>query len=106
METKLFELRDRMTFIPIIATRCTSLLTDEQYLLRRAGYSNNTQLILLTRLEGGKAFCNAYDWGDRTFQVAHEYITKHWPSLKTGDVIDVEYILGETGSPKQSEKFQ
>jgi hypothetical protein len=36
---------------------------------------------------------------------AHKYIAKNWGSLNNGDVIDIEYILGETTSPKVTERF-
>lgn len=36
---------------------------------------------------------------------AHEWITKHFHTLKNGDVVDVEFILGETKVPKRSERF-
>jgi hypothetical protein len=35
--------------------------------------------------------------------VAHDYIRNNWPTLKDGDVIDVEFILGETNERKISE---
>jgi hypothetical protein len=34
---------------------------------------------------------------------AHQYIEQHWRELKDGDVIDVEFILGETDVKKTSE---
>ena len=38
METKLFEIRDAATFIPIMAVRFTPAGEAEQFLLARAGY--------------------------------------------------------------------
>ncbi len=111
LHAKTFELRDRMTFIPLVAVSCKAgdganiehYVADE-YLLRRAGYGSEFQTILLTRLDGGgKAYCDPYDWCDRTFSQAHLYIEQHWDELTSGDVIDVEFILGETTAPKISE---
>jgi hypothetical protein len=47
-----------------------------------------------------------YHWprDPRTKPYAHVYIEAHWHDLKDGDVIDVEFILGETTSPKVSER--
>jgi hypothetical protein len=47
-----------------------------------------------------------YDWprDPRTKPNAHQYIADHWSTLKDGDVIDVEYLLGETLRPKPSER--
>jgi hypothetical protein len=37
-------------------------------------------------------------------RVAHDHIMRHWSTLKDGDVVDVEYILGEAATPKTSER--
>lgn len=113
METKTFELRDRGTFIPVVAINCNLaneadhyLNPSDYYLLRRAGYSTGFRCILFGRLEGGSNFeYDPFDWGDRTFQVAHNYITAHWDSLRSGEVIDVEFILNETQTIKVSEQY-
>jgi hypothetical protein len=34
---------------------------------------------------------------------AHAHILQNWHSLTSGDVIDVEFILGESKQPKESE---
>jgi hypothetical protein len=114
MKTKLFELRDKATFIPILAVELNAsneerLDPNESYLLRRCGYpvhSPGDPIILLTRLVGDYPASASPDvWGGRTFPPAHKYIITHWHELSSGDVIDVEYILGETISPKISERF-
>ena len=51
-----------------------------------------------------------YEWSDlgmglRTMQVAHNYIIEHYSGLSDGDVVDVEYVLGERLSPKISERL-
>ena len=109
MTTKLLELRDRATFIPVLAVACQSPdSADERYLLRRAGYVSEDPAypsIMLIDLHGGRrAECDSYAWGDRTFQVAHQHIVKHWHELVSGDVVDVEHILGETTRAKASER--
>lgn len=118
MLTKMFELRDKSTFIPIL---CTALwprldpqsvnhvsIIAETYLLRRLGYdmsSAERKPILLCALTKDKCVVDPYEWNDRTFQTAHLYITKNWPSLISGQVIDVEFILGETSMSKPSERI-
>jgi len=105
METKLFEIRDRATFLPMFAILCEAVNAEQHYLLRRSGYSTGSNLVLFGYLEGkGKACYDPYDWNDRTKLTAHNYIQDHWSELKDGDVIDVEFILGETTEKKQSEK--
>ena len=109
MQTKLFELRDVATFIPIIATRMQSDHEQEHWLLRRVGYhADAPYYVLLARLDGGgHARSDKHAWGDggRTLSVAHEFIATNWDDLGTGDVIDVEHILGMTPEPKISERF-
>lgn len=114
MKVKLFEIRDRATFIPVI---CIKLSIDnddvkqvikEDYLLKRAGYGNDPErYVLMTRLSGD-GMCNydIYAWGGRTYLIAHEHIIEYWDTLVSGDVIDVEFILGETKEIKISERLE
>lgn len=112
-KTKTFEVRDRNTFIPCIGIKVFgqhSLIgpndpsEKDLYLARRAGYGE--AMILFMRLYGSfKAYYDPYDWGDRTMKTAHSYIQKNWKDLESGSVIDVEFILGETKSPKISERL-
>lgn len=112
MQTKLFEVRDRMTFIPVMAIQLTSLRTaplllKEKYLLSRAGFGltemEQGEFFVLIHLEGEKLTYEPHAWGNRTMQEAHKYIRENWHLLMSGDVIDVEYILKETNNPKESE---
>ena len=105
METKIFEVRDRCTFFPVLATSMVSADKKENYLLGRAGYAGKKRLILLTVLT---SYCSKYlpdAWQGRTLQTVHNYISKNWDILVSSDVIDVEFILGETSEPKQSERL-
>jgi hypothetical protein len=125
MKAKALEIRDRHTFIPALAVdmnpgppapdggmsldELARHLADQvgrMYLLRRAGYAcDGEPIIMLTRMAGGlRAFYDPYDWCDRTWTTAHNYIVEHWNELRDGDVIDVEFILGESTQPKVSER--
>lgn len=109
MQTKIFEVRDEGTFIPLFAVDMHSGNPEERYLLRREGYSCAFGIpnIAIAKLSADirDRFCNdPYAWGDRTFATAHHYIIAHWYELKSGDVIDVSFILGETPKPKDSEQ--
>ena len=115
METKLFEIRDRMTFIPALAVRLKSDTEKERWLLARTGFGMSTEeqgtYVIVMKLASSPADMHAtYDehsWPmARTMPVAHRYIREHWFDLVTGDLIDVEYILGETTTPKESEMSQ
>jgi len=122
MIVKAFEVRDAGTFIPVMAikmipTQQGGRFEQERYLLARAGYGPDPRAdpcVVLCRMECAGVDRNAtydpyswgYSWGGvaRTYQVAHEYILKHFDDLFSGDVIDVQFILGEAQEPKLSER--
>lgn len=113
MQTKVFEIRDRDTFMPVIAIRLEihDPMTNEARLLRRAGYAAEDLLagsyvLLITLARGnGRAICDPYDWGGTTLPTAHLYIAGHWDELTSGQVIDAEFIRGESAAPKLSERL-
>jgi len=108
MTCKLFELRDQGTFIPVLCVKVEAGNDAEHYLLRRAGYKLPSDLVIMAGLSCRMewATCDCFDWlSDRTRHAGHLYITKHWNELQTGDVVDVEYILGESQQPKTSERM-
>lgn len=118
METKAFEIRDKGTFIPVITIQlrdASAFFKEERearehYLMRRAGFNLTEEpfAVLLVRMDADgsarQASCDPYSWGGRTFPVAHKYIEENWNDLKSGDVVDVEFILGESSKPKTSER--
>lgn len=117
MQAKALEIRDCGTFIAALAVDMnpqSSVNHDDggtweaqRYLLRRCGYPcDQHPNVIVTRLDGNGHFAynDPYDHKDRTWRIAHEYIIKHWAILKDGDVVDVEFILGETEQAKKSEK--
>lgn len=113
MKTKILEIRDGATFIAVLAVDMNPDLTNDgreaiqRYYLRRYGYPCDYRPnIMITHLNGGeKANNDPYDWGGRTYPTAHAYIIENWHGLIDGDVIDVEYILKETHTPKVSERL-
>lgn len=104
MLTKLFEVRDAATFIPVVAIKMTAGSDQENFLMRRAGYSIGGDCVLLSKLDGGPAQYDEYDWGSRTMIKAHHYIRNNFDKLNSGEVIDVEHIMGITPKPKISER--
>ncbi len=107
MKAKALEIRDANTFIPCLAVDMNPDKDAQVYLLRRCGYPcDGRPNVVVTRLDGnGKATNDPYAWNDRTWQTAHHFIIERWHDLRDGDVVDVEFILGETESPKRSEQF-
>jgi hypothetical protein len=114
MDIKLLEIRDRGTFIPAMAIHLRNRDPQEFFLLRRAGYSPEQiggraedvePYVILCKLVEVEAHYDSYDWpNQRTMGNAHRYIIEHWTELASGDVVDVEYALGETKTAKASER--
>lgn len=111
METKLFELRDVGTFIPLLCIKpqagedfLTSPLSFTAKMAWRYGY-RDARAVIVTHMGEPRRGCHVdpYDWNDRTFKSAHLYIEEHWDELKSGALIDVRVILGETTEPCESE---
>lgn len=114
MQTKLFEVRDRGTFIPVMAVKFDpmALPTNEQeererFLLKRAGFNGSTYVSLTELADGSmQTHYDPFPWrkgGTRTLFEAHRHIEKNWEFLESGAVIDVEFLLGERQTPKLSE---
>lgn len=127
MQVKLFEVRDRATFIPCWGILITPTVhyalglrvenKEEAFLIKRAGFlSTMAELaanharpsVMFGRLdEGGETQYDPHAWSGRarTLPVAHRYIFENWDDLESGDVVDVEFILGETPVAKESEAY-
>src|SRR5258708_5758285 len=123
MKVKILEIRDKMTFVPMLCVdmnpdwgwdsahsdRQKEFSKEQRYLLRRCGYPcDGKPNISMTRLDAGGGACwnDPYGWNcsGRTFPIAHNYIINHWTELFDGDVVDVEFILGEALTKKLSER--
>lgn len=107
MIVKVLEVRDRMTFIPVMAIKMNSEDDIQKYYLRRAGYGEDSFSVSVICMDNFKGYDDPYKWDcmSRTMHEAHKYISKNWDLLNDGDVVDVEYVLGETDTPKVSERF-
>ena len=113
MQTKILEIRDEGTYIAALAVNMNPTAFTggpEAWFLSRCGYPcDGVPNILLTRLDGkGQATNDPYSWEGvgRTFPAAHHWIIEHWNEISDGDVVDVQFILGETKQKKVSERFQ
>jgi len=117
MLAKALEVRDDGTFIAVLAVDMNpnhdprlspDSSSKQRWLLRRCGYRcDMSPNVIITRLDGaGQATNDPYAWAGcaRTMPAAHHYIIDHWNELRDGDVIDVQFILGETSTPRQSER--
>jgi hypothetical protein len=110
MRIKLLEVRDSGTFIPVLCVLMDEPKNEGQrYLLRRCGYPLDGSVnIAMTSLHanGSPLWNDPYGWrgAARTYPVAHQWIYEHWHELVDGDVVDVEFILGERAEAKRSER--
>jgi hypothetical protein len=109
MEVKMLEIRDRNTFMPVLAIRPVPANEEQRYLLRRDGYAGNAseRCVILVKNQCGGVSYDPYHWPEspRTMRVAHLYIEQNWHVLSDGSVVDVEHILGETTRRKLSERL-
>jgi hypothetical protein len=125
MNTKFIEIRDEGTCILALAIQMQATATglgdrtftdpaiaeiERWFLHYRSGYPDDGSSIMLMCLCDGKATNDPYEWialgmGSRTMGNAHNWITDHWRDVKDGDVVDVQFILGETKVPKVSERL-
>jgi len=111
MIAKTFEIWDRGTFIPALAVRLDPSCEEDRYLLARAGFGSNKEsqgkFTILFHLERDVGHWDVYHWdtSERTMPQAHLYIENRFDDLKSGQVIDVQVILGETTEPKKSERI-
>lgn len=111
LNSKAFEIRDRLTYIPVICIDMNpnqdGISEAESYHLTRTGYAERA--VILFRMDGqGVATWDAYEHREsgRTLKEAHLFIDRHWDKLKSGDVIDIEFILGESDKPKISQRLK
>jgi hypothetical protein len=107
VEIKVLEIRDRGTFIPVICIRPVAENGAQRFLLRRDGYQANEdeRCVIVINAQCRGVSYDPYNWpNNRTLKYAHNYIEEHWKELADGDVVDVQFILGETTSPKVSER--
>lgn len=122
MNTKLLEIRDCGTCILALAIQMMALpasTTEKQvtpdsieywFLHYRSGYPEDGSSIMLMCLADGRATNDPYAWGSlgmgaRTMPNAHNWIIEHWNELQDGDVVDVQFIRGETTVAKKSERL-
>jgi hypothetical protein len=112
MDIKMFEIRDVGTLIPAIGIRLNPTDGGERWLLARAGFGQDVEgvdgqgsYVLLIFLTRDIAHYDPAQWGDRTMLQAHLFIRDKWFALRTGDVVDVQFVLGETDHPKTAERW-
>ncbi len=99
IEVKRVEIRDRATLVPALALRVDG---DDDPLLARAGF-HGMPFVILIHFTHMECQFDPFGWTGRTMHEAHLWLEANWDNLKDGGVLDVEWILGETDKPKESE---
>ena len=112
MENKLIEVRDVGTTLSILFIRLSAGSVSESFLLSRVGYGRRPQeyIVAIDLIHPLRIWLNPFETrmatqGARTLYSAHEEMTRNWEKYNSGDVLDVQYVLGETRHPKTSERF-
>lgn len=113
-EVKLIEVRDEGTTMPCIAIKPSPTTDAEAWCYARTGYGltpdDHRAYVLLAPLHAGEGLltCDPYKHpgapARRTLWAAHVWLKKNWTLVQSGDVVDVQFILGETDKPKKSER--
>jgi hypothetical protein len=107
MIAKLIEIRDRHTRIDVVCFETMSQDETENHYFRHVGFTGELPWVMVFRLADRTACYSPMQWKDqRTMMNAHEYIAEHYSELKSGDVVDVEFILGEKDSPSLPERME
>lgn len=102
MEVKRIEVRDAATTIPAIAIR----LILSHRIDRHAGWPKDSVLVYFGRLNSEEALRQScWDWHatSRTMPEAHRLLEQRWDDFQDGEVLDVEFELGETEVKKLPE---
>ena len=119
---KLFEVRDVGTNISVLAVAIPltgivrgdycMVITEEKRqqlmaIMGNAGWHGAGIIHYVVHMSAQKCAYDAFEWGstNRTMFTAHSHIAKHWETLESGDVIDVQYILGESAQPKRPDRL-
>ena len=110
LKAKFIEIRDAGTRVDAIAIRMSSSDPIPHYYLCRSGHPADGSSIMLMCVYDGKATNDPYEWekvgmGIRTMGNAHNWICEHFDEISDGDVVDVQFLLGETKKPKISERL-
>ena len=107
LDSKVLEVRDSATHIPVLAIRMLAKNGIQSYYIHgRSGYPKDGSCIAVIILPDCDGNCDPYAWrAGRTMGHAHHYIYDHFDELNDGDVVDVEFILGETPTKKVSERL-
>lgn len=102
-ETKFIALLDRMTCIPCLAMRYTAESIGERAMFKRHGFggSPDDRYTFFYLPNSGECSYDPYKLGDDyTVGTCCSHIRDHWDDIKSGSVVDAEFLRGEVKEPK------
>jgi len=103
MQTKMFEIRDEGTCIPVLAIKMKGATAIEARYLWREGYLDTGSAVIVMKLSDQKATVDPYEWDNRTMAEAHNFIYYNFDSLREGQVVDVRVLMGTQNLPAAPE---
>lgn len=109
MIVKALEIRDEGTTMSMLAIKMVADNEAQRAILRHAGYGDRPEdYVILIHAHDIEGHYDPHRQpgasnGIRTRQMAHAHIKANFHALKDGDVVDVQYLLGEKPSPKTTE---
>jgi hypothetical protein len=104
METKIFEVRDIATRIMLVVISLATTNKRELNNLRRDGYNPSEEYYLFIWPGFNEVSYNPDMWiKKRTRYISTSFVGTYFNRLNTGDVIDVEYLIGESIKKKYPE---
>lgn len=98
METKVLEIQHSGQKVPVMVVRLDPASKQEQHLFVMAGYGFSPDVqreyfLMVEMKKMGGANIDPFSWKERTLQEAHNYIRCNWLHVRSGDTIDLDYIL-------------
>ena len=110
MQVKVLEIRDEGTFFPMLCINMGWCENEAQHrLLHGVGYPLDGRpniAVCHARCSYDRITNDPFQHDGRTYPVAHHYIIDHWDELNDGDVVDVQFILGETTTKKKPQHLE
>ncbi len=122
---KAIQIRDAGTHIPAVAMKFSPSTQRDEAIVGRAGFHNWQDYVLLMKLDPMRAEYDPYEWGQgaRTMFVAHLAVACNFTQqscenlglvyarmaecgfdqIVSGQVIDIEYLMGLRDEPKAFE---
>ena len=104
LEIKFVEVVDIATCIPCLLLKGNPSNMDnrQSWVWERGGWGDTQGIYLLPIQSPELTRYDAYSYKDRTFKTVLLHAQENWNTINDGDVIDVEFVLGEKSAPKES----